>query len=275
MPRKSTDVGVGHLLRPPTFGGLLRRLRDDRRISREKLAFAAGVSASYITHLEGGDREHPTKAVVEALIRYLDKIGPLTRAEHRHLFDLAGLPQNGYPSAGELRAALGADSRRALTMHEPNAACYLDTRWNVLSWNESYARVFPGLVEDRNMLRWLFGNELAKRVMVEWEREAVLTVAWLRGLIGQTGDTAWCTELLRELGEFPEFRTMWAAGTTAYGRDSPYMHLRDPRTGVCSSLDVQMFRVDSGHHPGRIQFFLGIRTPCGDPESPATAGSGA
>ena len=37
---------------PPTFGSVLRRLRDERGASRERLAFNAGVSASYVTHLE-------------------------------------------------------------------------------------------------------------------------------------------------------------------------------------------------------------------------------
>ncbi|WP_156371240.1 helix-turn-helix transcriptional regulator [Nocardia arizonensis] len=260
MPRKTTDAGTGHLLRPPTFGGLLRRLRDDRRISREKLAFAAGVSASYITHLEGGDRDHPTKAVVDALIRYLDRVEPLADAERRHLFDLAGITADTYPSVEELRADIGEDMRRALGMHEPNPACYLDTRWNLLSWNGAYAAAFPGLVTEGNVLRWFFGDTDSKRIMVEWEREALRTVEWLRGLIGQSGDTGWSADLLRELGEFPEFCDMWAAGGTAYGRDSPLMQLCDPDTGARFELDVQMFRVDSGSHPGRVQFFLGIRT---------------
>lgn len=212
MPRKTTDVGVGNLLRPPTFGGLLRRLRDERRISREKLAFAAGVSSSYITHLEGGDRDHPTRAVVDALIRYLDRISPLGDAERRHLFDLAGLAEDRFPGVEELRGQISDDMRNGLVVHEPNAACYLDTRWNILSCNDSYASAFSGLVDDGNMLRWFFGNELSTRVMVEWEREAAMTVDWLRGLIGQSGDTEWAAELLAELGEYPEFRRMWAAG---------------------------------------------------------------
>ncbi|MET7769669.1 helix-turn-helix transcriptional regulator [Nocardia sp. NPDC005366] len=275
MPRKTTDVGVGNLLRPPTFGGLLRRLRDDRRISREKLAFAAGVSSSYITHLEGGDRDHPTRAVVDALIRYLDRISPLGDAERRHLFDLAGLAEGRFPDIDELRGQISDDMRYGLAVHEPNAACYFDTRWNILACNESYAAAFPGQVDDVNILRWFFGNELSTRVMVEWEREASLTVDWLRGLIGQSGDTEWAGELLAELGAYPEFRRMWATGGTTYGRDSPHMRLRDPDSGACFSLDVQMFRVDSGNHPGRIQFFLGIRTPCLDPADTGAAVSGA
>ncbi|WP_433601704.1 helix-turn-helix transcriptional regulator [Nocardia sp. CA-135953] len=261
MPSRSTDGGDGAPVRPPTFGNELRRLRDDRRISREKLAFAAGVSASYITHLEGGDREHPTRTVVNALFGYLDRIAPLTDAERRLFFDLAGLGVDRFPSVLELRDEIGTDMRDGLRLHEPNAAGYVDTRWNVLSCNDSYAAAFPGLVDDVNVLRWFFGNELSEQVMVEWEREAALTVDWLRGLIGQSGDTAWSTEFLDELGAYPEFRRMWAAGGTTYGRDRP-MHVRDLGTGACYRLDAQLFRVDSGNHPGRIQFFLGIRSLC-------------
>ncbi|WP_084510739.1 helix-turn-helix transcriptional regulator [Nocardia lijiangensis] len=267
MSRKSTEASPGDLLRPPTFGGLLRRFRDDRRVSREKLAFAAGVSSSYITHLEGGDRAHPTKAVVEALIGYLHRVAPLSDAERRHLFDLAGLSEASAPTVAQLRAEITEDMRSGLEVHEPNAAGYLDTRWNVLSCNAAYAAAFPGLVEDVNILRWFFGNEMSKRVMVDWEREAALTVDWLRGLIGQSGGGDWSTELLAELGRYPEFRRMWASGGTAYGRESPQMRLRDIETGEHFSLDVQLFRVDSGSHPGRIQFFLGIRTPQPAPPS--------
>ncbi|MGY4103131.1 helix-turn-helix transcriptional regulator [Nocardia sp. R16R-3T] len=248
-------------MRPPTFGGELRRLRDDRRISREKLAFAAGVSTSYITHLEGGDREHPTRPVVNALFGYLDRIAALTDAERRLFFDLAGLGVDRFPSVPELRNEISADMRDGLRLHEPNAAGYVDTRWNVLSCNESYAAAFPGLVDDVNVLRWFFGNELSKQVMVEWEREAALTVDWLRGLIGQSGDTAWSTEFLDELGAYTDFRRMWAAGGTTYGRNQP-MHLRDLDTGECYRFDVQLFRLDSGKHPGTIQFFLGIPSRC-------------
>ncbi|WP_227996223.1 MmyB family transcriptional regulator [Nocardia australiensis] len=253
-------------MRPPTFGGLLRRLRDERRISREKLAFAAGVSSSYITHLEGGDRDHPTRAVVTALIGYLDRISPLADSERRHLFDLAGLYDDTFPAVPQLRAEISDDMRNGLRLHRPNAASYLDTRWNVLACNDAYISTFPGLADDGNILLWLFRNELSRRVMVDWRREAALTVDWLRGLIGQSGDTAWATDLLDELGRYPEFREMWTSGGTRYGRDQP-MHIRDLETMECFSLDVQMFRVDSGSYPGRVLFFLGIRTTC-----PASAG---
>ncbi|MFF2085843.1 helix-turn-helix transcriptional regulator [Nocardia sp. NPDC058176] len=261
MGPKSSPAGFDGPPRPPTLGGLLRRLRDDRRISREKLAFAAGVSTSYITHLEGGDRDRPTLAVVEALVRYLDRISPVTEIERRHLFDLAGLAPADNPTVDDLRAEITDEMRRTLALQEPDLAAYVDIRWNVLAGNESYHLAFPGLLDDVNILRWFFGNPLSRKVMVEWERESTLTVHWLRGLIGQQGGGAWATELLAELAEYPDFRRIWDDGDTVYGRDHTAMRLCDLRTGEHYTVDVQLFRLDSVAHPGHIQYYLGVRVP--------------
>lgn len=251
-------------VRPPSFGLLLRRLRDDRGVSRERLAFNAGVSASYISHLEKGDRDHPTREVVDALVRYLDRIDSLSQVERRHLFDLAGLGASEFPPVDRLRQEIGADMQRALELHEPHLAAYIDTRWNVLACNESYARAFPGLVEDVNILRWFLGNEKSKQVMVEWESEVRTTVRWLRGLIGSTGDTAWSSEFLEELGKYEMFRELWDEGVAAYGRERPLMHLRDVATGRCRSIAVQLFKVFSATNPDQIQIFLGLPSWCGE-----------
>ncbi|MFC6011219.1 helix-turn-helix domain-containing protein [Nocardia lasii] len=256
---KTSSDGPDAPPRAPTLGGLLRRLRDERRLSREKLAFAAGVSSSYITHLESGDRDHPTRAVVDALVRYLDRISPVTDIERRHLLDLAGLTPVDNPTIEDLRAEITAEMRRTIALQEPNLAAYVDTRWNVLAGNESYDRAFPGLVEDVNILRWFFSNPLSRKVMVEWEKESTLTVHWLRGLIGQQGGADWAAELLDELADYRDFRRIWDDGDTAYGRDHTAMRLCDLHTGEYYTVDVQLFRLDSVAYPGRIQYYLGVR----------------
>lgn len=251
-------------LRPPTFGLLLRRLRDARGVSRERLAFNAGVSASYISHLEKGDRDRPTREVVDALVRYLDRIDPLSAVERRHLLDLAGLGVTEFPTIEQLRAEITADMLRALELHEPNMAAYVDTRWNVLACNRSYAAAFPGLEQDVNILRWFFGNEASRKVMVDWETEVRLTVEWLRGLIASSGDTAWSAEFLAELGRYELFRRLWDEGAVTYGGDRPGMHLRDIVTGRCRMITVQMFRVFCAAYPDQIQIFLGMAKECPD-----------
>lgn len=250
-------------LQPPTLGRQLRRLRDARRISRERLAFNAGVSASYITHLENGNRERPTREVLRALVRYLDLVGPLSPVEHRHLNDLAGLGAPDYPSVDELRGEITEEMVDALHLHEPNLAAYLDTHWNLLAYNESYARAFPGQVRDGNVLHWLLGNAQARRVLPEWEQEVRLSVHWLRGLIASSGDTASSVAFLAELGQYELFCRYWDEGIVTYGREGARMRLRDPESGTRHTIVAQMFRVDSVAHSEHIKIFLGIPAEIG------------
>ncbi|MFE3988599.1 helix-turn-helix domain-containing protein [Nocardia tengchongensis] len=88
----------------PSFGDFLRHLRDERSLSREGLAKSAGVSASYINHLEIGRRDHPTRPIVEALAGRLERALPLSEDERRYLFDLAGLLDIEVPGVADLRA---------------------------------------------------------------------------------------------------------------------------------------------------------------------------
>ncbi|WP_405497802.1 helix-turn-helix domain-containing protein [Nocardia sp. NBC_00511] len=258
MPLHVETAPIPGLLQPPTLGKVLRRLRDTRRISREKLAYNAGVSTSYITHLENGLRERPTREVLQALVRYLDRLGPLSEVEHRHLRDLTGFGGEDYPSAGQLRGEITDDLRHALTLHEPNLAAYLDTRWNLLACNDSYEQAFPGIRADGNLLHWLLGNESARSVVVEWEYEVRLLVRWLRGLLAGAGDAASAAAFLAELERYEHFRSAWDEEIAAYGRDRPLMQLRDPASGRPRTIAVQSFRVDSVLHTDRMQVLLGI-----------------
>ncbi|MGX1807627.1 helix-turn-helix domain-containing protein [Nocardia sp. NPDC055321] len=245
-------------LEAPTLGNLLRKLRDDRGVSRERLAFNAGVSASYITHLEKGDRGNPTREVVQALTRYLDRLEPLSDSDRRQLTDLAGLPAGEFPTVEQLRAALTPDLHRILTGHRPGPAAFMDSRTNVIAWNEGWAEAFPGLVDDGNMLHWFFNNELATRVMVNWEADARLVVRWLRGLIGRSGNVAGFSDLIRDLGAYPKFRQVWAEGGVAFAPHVWSLHLRNPVTGVRRRLYAQTGRLDSGAYPGHLLAVLGL-----------------
>ncbi|MBF6131997.1 helix-turn-helix domain-containing protein [Nocardia otitidiscaviarum] len=264
MAANSGCVDKAGEVQPPTLGNLLRRLRDSRRVSRERLAFNAGVSASYITHLENGNRERPTQEVLQALVRCLHQIGPLSAVEYRYLLDLAGFNVRERATPDELRGGLGDglgdDPRRALMLHEPNLAAYLDIGWNVLACNDSFARAFPGITDDGNMLRWLLGDESSRRVLVEWEQETRLLVRWLRGLIAGAGTGVAASELLADLGRYEFFRRIWDEGIPAYGRDRPLLHLRDPETTVRRTVAVQMFRADFPNRSDSVQVFLGIAT---------------
>ncbi|WP_157387310.1 helix-turn-helix domain-containing protein [Nocardia terrae] len=246
------------LPQPPSFGSVLRRLREERGVSRERLAFNAGVSASYVTSLEKGDRAHPTREIIEALARCLERLSELAPGERRLLFDLAGLPDTELPDMEDLRADLGRDIPRALELYEPHLAAYVDTRLNILYCNSSFAQGFPGLRENGNLLRWMLTDPAAKDALVEWDREVRIAVQWLHGFTGEHANPSWAEELLAELGRYPLFRELWSTTTARYERERPIIRLRDG-AGRSMAIVGQLFRVPSTTYPGRIQIFIGLR----------------
>ncbi len=258
VEQPSTD-GDRHAVRPPTFGGLLRQLRDDRRISREKLAAVTGMSASYITHLEKGERDHPTRSVVEALARSLDGVHTLSRVERRHLLDLAGLFDTAVPTVAQLREDITPELRRGLELHDPNPAGYVDSRCNLLACNAVAAAMLRDLPEGANLLHWIFGNPVAGHVFVDWEQFARLSVATLRARMGRIPPGDWSAELLDELGRYPEFRRMWGDGVVDFADVSAVLRLRERVTGRPIAIDFQTYEVDTGNYPGWVRFFVGLR----------------
>ncbi|WP_280222008.1 helix-turn-helix domain-containing protein [Nocardia neocaledoniensis] len=256
--KQLTRSGEGAVLAAPSFGSFLRGLRDDRRLSRERLAMSAGVSASYITHLEWGDRDHPARAVVEALVACLDRVRPLRAAERRHLFDLAGLPITATPTVDQLRAGIGPDALRNLDAHGGRIAGYFDSRGNILALNSATRTMLPGLGEGANLLHWLFGDPLAQRVVLNWDEVARSSVSGLRGRIGAVGQLEWAERLLGELGTYAEFRALWTLGEVTFSTGSSPIRLRDPATGRAVDVLVQVFDVDIVDYPGWVRVFLGV-----------------
>ncbi|MCU1641311.1 MAG: putative transcriptional regulator [Nocardia sp.] len=246
---------------PPTLGQLLRQLRDARQISRERLAFAAGVSASYLTHLEQGQRDRPTHSVVKALVQQLDTVIELSDTEHRHLHDLAGLAETSVPTVAQLQAEITPEMHHGLTLHSPNPAAYFDVRLNLLACNNAYDTALPGLTGEGNWVRWMFGNELSKQVMVDWEQEAWLAVSRLRGILGGSGSPDWFAELITEYGVYPHFRRLWAHNAASFGRAQTPVRLRDPATGECTRYYSQSFGALSIRYPGWIGFVSCLRIP--------------
>jgi transcriptional regulator with XRE-family HTH domain len=55
----------------PPFGVVLRRLREERRLSLREVAQLAQVDHAYIHRLETGEKESPSEEVVSRLIRVL------------------------------------------------------------------------------------------------------------------------------------------------------------------------------------------------------------
>ncbi|MFF0613441.1 helix-turn-helix domain-containing protein [Nocardia tengchongensis] len=258
MSIRVTNIGEHHDVALPAFGDVLRRLREERRLSRERLAFSAGVSASYVTQLEKGGKGKPTQAVVDALMRCMNQRDPLSDTERRYLYDLAGLTGSGYPTVDELKQSISADVLRMLVMYRPRMAALYDTRGNVLAGNVEWALAFPGLSESGNLYRWMFADPVARQVMPDWEIDVRQSVSWLRGVVGSLADPTVFGALMRELGEFEEFRRLWATGEVGYAPPVRTMRLRDRDTGELKMHRIQVGMLDSASYPGHIVATVGL-----------------
>ncbi|MFE5288391.1 helix-turn-helix domain-containing protein [Nocardia sp. NPDC056611] len=253
--RLTSDIDAA-AVQPPSFGAVLRRLRDERRVSRERLGMAAGVSASYITHLELGRRGRPTQAVVEALCGCLDRVQPVSHRSRRYLYDLAGLPDPAAPDLAELRAAITPDRLRRLERLAPDPAGYFDSRWHVLALNDAARRAFPGLTEGGNWLIWLLDDPRAATALLDRETAAHASVSVLRARIAAFDVPDWSGDFLRALGRNPEFRRLWSRAQDLDHPGERLIRLRTPRGET--PLDMQLYDVESARYPGWIRMLWGM-----------------
>ncbi|WP_051179446.1 helix-turn-helix transcriptional regulator [Nocardia concava] len=244
----------------PTFGTALRRMREARKVSRERLAFGAGVSASYVTHLETGQRTQPAEQVVAALIRHLDRIAPICPDERRLLNQLSGYTDpKDTPSTEQLRALITPGLNEALTAHLPNPAAYVDSqRTDILRFNRAYEELLPGLCRRGNLLHWLFGDAEASEIIEEWELIARQSVRYMRAALGRFRGSRELTGLLAELARYPTFRKFWFESEAEFASAVVPVWLREPVTRARRAIYWQLSWVDSPPYPNRILVMIGL-----------------
>jgi transcriptional regulator with XRE-family HTH domain len=180
-------------------------------LRREEVAQLAGVSVDYYVRLERGRTKGVSESVLEAVARALQ----LDDTERAHLFDLAR------PIATRARR------RRPLATQEVHPVLYrtldcLDVpavvqgrRTDVLAANRLAYALYTDLEarppRERNFARYVFLDEAARALYVDWEQVAGDVVAALRLYAGGHPDDPQFTELIGELSlRSDTFRRMWA-----------------------------------------------------------------
>lgn len=252
------DASVRH----PQLGGYLRHLRTrepqdgHRRLSRHELATWAGVSYGYITRLEQGGADNPSDEVLDRIADAL-QAHPL---ERQHLHDLVAYarpPEEPFPDH-ERRHHVTPVMKQAVDNLAPHLCGYVDDAWNVIYANSEYARIYRHITDVGNVLEWFFAVPEAQAIMLEWEPEARLTVAWLRALMVQNPGNPMFDKLLTDLSRHSDFRRMWELQEIIMGRATPYMLVRDLDSGADLTLIAQVYQwPDPTQH---LQLYLGIRT---------------
>jgi transcriptional regulator with XRE-family HTH domain len=192
-----SDVGLPEGSRRRTAG-----------LRREEVAQLAGVSATYYTFLEQGRDVRPSRQVVAALADALR----LSPAERAHLFQLAGVT----PAADDQAQAetVSGVVSAIVDRLDPYPAYLKGRRWDVLAANRAARALFtdwtaraPG---DRNQIWWMFTDPAARKIYLDWEKEAADMLGRFRTAAARRLDDPDFTELIERLHRAsPEVRSWW------------------------------------------------------------------
>jgi transcriptional regulator with XRE-family HTH domain len=245
-------------VQPPSFGTYLRHCRDTSGLSRADLAAEADTSTSYVAKLEQGAAINPSPERVELLAAAL-KVNDVQRQHLHHLVAFDQVP------LGAVDDRVPGDEitdimRQLVDYLVPHLAGYVDTCWNVLHPNGEYTRIYRHIADPAvaNVLTWFFHVPESRAIMLEWEEEAQLTVAWLRSLMVRHPGSRLFADLLARLSTSRDFRRMWEMQEVLMGRRTPFMWVRDLDHGCDMQLLADVYPVPSPSQ--RIQLYLGVRT---------------
>jgi transcriptional regulator with XRE-family HTH domain len=169
----------------------------------------AGVSVDYYVRLERGRNVNVSESVLDALARALR----LNDTERGHLFAVAR------PTRGQSRPVPPQRVRpglyRVLETLVDTPALVIGRRTDVLAGNRLARALFTDFGalphRERNMARFIFLDEAARELYVDWEASARGTVAALHLYAGRHPQDPRLAELIGELSlRDRDFRRWWA-----------------------------------------------------------------
>jgi len=228
-------------------------------LRREEVAQLAGVGITWYTWLEQGRDINVSAQVVEAIARTLR----LDRLERNHLYTLAGHAVG--PSVSDC-AALPDSIQRTLDGLSPYPAVVVNTRYDVLAFNDAFCQVIIDIsmvpVEERNMLWLTFVSKEWRCNFVESESMRVHMVAGYRAaLADHLGDPNWRDLTERLLANSPAFAKHWQQYEVAAPGGKVKL-LEHPKAGVLRLEPANLWLTQLG------QTRLTVYTPV-DPETEA------
>jgi transcriptional regulator with XRE-family HTH domain len=189
------DVGIAPGTRRRTPG-----------LRREEVAQLAGVGITWYTWLEQG-------RPINASVQVLDAIAGVLRlgsSERWHLYRLAEVPGVPTPSSTD---AVAPEVLRVLDALDPSPACVYNGKYDLLAGNESYAALFPYLVDatgiERNAL-WQIYARPADSPVTDTEICHYMIAMLRANYANHVGEPEW-TGLIDALCEANhEFAELWA-----------------------------------------------------------------
>ena len=143
--RRSEDREMAVAQSQQTIGALLRRWREQRRLSQLELALQAGISSRHLSFVETG-RSGPSREMVLLLAKQLEV--PL-RERNQWLLAAGYAPVYGETALDAPQmAAVRAAVRQVLTGHAPYPAMAVDCGWNVVEANGTFVWMLDGIAPE-------------------------------------------------------------------------------------------------------------------------------
>jgi transcriptional regulator with XRE-family HTH domain len=243
-------------------------------LRREEVAVLAGVSVPYYTRIERGDMAGVSESVLDALSRALR----LDDAERAHLFDLARAAQ---PTIAPRRRRPAKQPIRPSVQHILDsitgaAAFVRNGRLDILVANPLghalYSPMFESPARPANSARFIFLDQRAHELYIDWEKAANDVVAVLRAEAGRDPYDRCLTDLVGQLStQSDEFRTRWAQHNVRQ-HITGIKHLHHP---VVGEIDLTYDRLDLVADPGLTIFTYTAEPGSRDEETLKLLGSWA
>lgn len=176
-------------------------------LRREEVAQLAGVGVTWYTWLEQGREINVSAQVLEAISRTLR----LDRLERNHLYTLAGIALG--PAKSDC-SALPGSVQKMLDRLSPYPALVLNSRYDVLAFNDAYCKVILDLdtipLEERNLLWLTFVSNEWRCAFIDHESIEQHMVAGFRAASAEhLGEPSWQDLTERLLASSPLFAEFW------------------------------------------------------------------
>ncbi|GAA3593207.1 helix-turn-helix transcriptional regulator [Kribbella ginsengisoli] len=194
-------------IQPDEVGFVPGGRRRTPGLRREEVAQLAGVGVTWYTWLEQGRDINVSAQVLEAISRTLR----LDRLERNHLYTLAGIALG--PGKSDC-SALPGSVQKMLDQLSPYPAQVLNSRYDVLAFNEAYCKVILDMneipIEERNLLWLTFVSDEWRCAFIDHESIEQHMVAGFRAAsAAHLGEPSWQDLTERLLVNSPLFAELW------------------------------------------------------------------
>ncbi len=199
-------------LSPAGLGLPVGRRRRTPGLRREEVAQRCGLSVTWYTWLEQGREVAASPQALASVAQALQ----LTPAERAYLFRIAGKVDPAAAPADEATIDVPPSLADAVASIA-GPAYVLDRLWNARACNDSARRLFVGWLDGKdmgsnapNLLRYVFLNPVARRVIPDWRSRARRVLAEFRAESSRHLDDPALVSLVDDLrGQSDFFARCW------------------------------------------------------------------